>query len=348
VPAVAFGRRLVASSSARRNVCVSVAIIVVADADSDTMKFWTYRFSPTIDGRTYQVSVEARLTGSRVVASDGSLQAEDDLGYFREPYRMQQVSLPSPAGELLFEVAPRTWYSYGLRVSRGGQVLHQSHADPFAYFGKLAPRMAQQGAGGQADVDFMRLKKNAPAIVTDVALGVLFFIAAKLSDLRTAALVAAAAGIALYGVQWLLNRVFDRLQRPRIDLLGGLAMFGIVMLLLSAGFSWAFDSERAVQLKSTYLGMLGAGFFALDAARGATYLGKRLALYLAYRDIDTVRLAWRFAAVGATMALVNAGLVFTVSKDLWLYYNLWGDMLLAIGLSMWAIEGSRRSVLVTR
>lgn len=193
------------------------------------------------------------------------------------------------------------------------------------------------------DVDLGRLRRNAPAIVTDLALGLLFFVAAKLSDLRTAALVAAGAGIASYGLQWLLNRVLDRLQRSRIDLLGGLALFGIVMLLVSAGFSWLFDSELAVQLKATYLGLIGAGFFALDAWRGAPYLGPRLALYIAYNDIDPRRLAWSFAAVGAVMAGVNAVLALTVSKDLWLYYSVWGDMLLAVGLSMWAIERARRT-----
>jgi intracellular septation protein A len=202
--------------------------------------------------------------------------------------------------------------------------------------------MAEQAGAPASGEDYDKLKRNAPAIIADIALGVLFFIAAKLSDLRTAALVAAGAGIALYGVQWVLNRVFDRLQRPRIDLLGGLAMFGIVMLLISAGFSWLFDSERAVQLKSTYLGLLAAGFFAIDAWRGAPYLGQRLALYIAYNDIDPQRLAFGFAIVGAAMALVNAVLVFTLSKDGWLHYNLWGDMLLAIGLSMWAIERARR------
>jgi intracellular septation protein A len=205
-----------------------------------------------------------------------------------------------------------------------------------------SPPPTPAGAPRSDDVDLARLRRNAPAIATDLALGLLFFVAAKLTDLRTAALIAAGAGIALYGVQWVLNRVFDRLQRPRIDLLGGLAMFGIVMLLISAAFSWYFDSERAVQLKSTYLGLLAASFFAIDAWRGAPYLGKRLALYIAYNDIDPQRLAFGFATVGAAMALVNAALVFTVSKDVWLYYNLWGDMLLAIGLSMWAIERSRR------
>lgn len=205
---------------------------------------------------------------------------------------------------------------------------------------------AHQGAArepARGDVDLGRLRRNAPAIVTDLALGLLFFVAAKLTDLRTAALVAAGAGIALYGVQWLLNRVLDRLRRSRIDLLGGLALFGIVMLLISAGFSWLFDSELAVQLKATWLGLTGAGFFALDAWRGAPYLGPRLALYIAYNDIDPRRLAWGFAAVGAVMAAVNAALALTVSKDLWLYYSVWGDMLLAVGLSMWVIERARRT-----
>jgi len=207
----------------------------------------------------------------------------------------------------------------------------------------MSGRATGPGVGARPDgVDMERLRRNAPAIVTDLALGLLFFVAARLSDLRTAALVAAGAGIVLYGVQWALNRLFDRLQRPRIDLLGGLAMFGIVMLLISAGFSWYFDTERAVQLKSTCLGLLGAAFFALDAARGAPYLGKRLSLYIAYNDVDSVQLARGFAAVGAAMALINAALVYSISKDLWLYYSLWGDMFIAVVLSMWAIERSRR------
>lgn len=199
----------------------------------------------------------------------------------------------------------------------------------------------QASSGSSSEIDMDRLRRNAPAIATDIALGVLFFIVAKLTDLRTAALVAAGTGLSLYGVQWVLNRVRDRLQRPRIDLLGGLAMFGVLMLLLSAGFAWLFDSDLAVQLKATYLGLLGASFFAIDAWRGAPYLGKRLALYIAYKDIDPRQLAARFALVGAIMAAVNAAIALSFSKDTWLCYTVWGDMVLAVVLSMWAIEHAR-------
>lgn len=306
------------------------------------MTLWTYRFRPQIDGCAYNVQLKSALTSSHLTVSDGTTTREDTLHYYQEPYRLQQVAL----GDLVFETGPRNWLSVGLRVRRGDDVLHQSHPDPFAFLPQMQKMTARKTQRDDPNVDMGKMKKNAPAIATDIALGVLFFVTAKLSDLRTAALVAAGVGIALYGVQWVLNRVFDRLGRPRLDLLGGLAMFGIVMLLISAAFSWYFDSERAVQLKSTYLGLLAASFFAIDAWRGAPYLGKRLALYIAYNDIDPQRLASGFAIVGAAMALVNAALVFTISKDWWLYYNLWGDMLLAVGLSMWAIERARRPAAV--
>ncbi|MCU0938798.1 MAG: hypothetical protein MUC86_06555, partial [Burkholderiaceae bacterium] len=69
-----------------------------------------------------------------------------------------------------------------------------------------SPPPTPAGAPRSDDVDLARLRRNAPAIATDLALGLLFFVAAKLTDLRTAALIAAGAGIALYGVQWVLNR----------------------------------------------------------------------------------------------------------------------------------------------
>jgi len=177
-----------------------------------------------------------------------------------------------------------------------------------------------------------QFSRNKYSIGVDIGIGALFFILVKLTDdLPLSALVTAGAGLAVVVAQ----------RFVKVDLLGGLAIFGIVMQLISAGFSWLFDSELAVQLKSTYLGLLGAAFFALDALRGGRYLGRRLSLYVAYDDIDVRKLAWSFAAVGAVMALVNAAIALMFSKDAWLWYTLWGDMVLAVGLSMWAIQRAR-------
>ena len=300
------------------------------------MPLWTYRWQPLVDGERHELRLECSYGLWRAVLRvDGVDVAEDRVAFKDEPARLLTLRRPTAAGELLFELGPRTWFAFGLRVSRAGQVLEQTHPQPFAYLPTLQ-RMTS--ADPAADTD--KLKRNAPAILTDIALGVLFFVAAKLTDLRSAALIAAGAGIALYGVQWVLDRVLAR----KVDLLGGLALFGIVMLLISAGFSWLFDSELAVQLKSTCLGLLVAAFFAVDGWRGGTYLGQRLSLYLAYNDIDPQRLAWSFAGVGLVMALLNALVALSFSEDVWLWYTLWGDLVIAMGLGLWAINRARGSV----
>lgn len=306
------------------------------------MKLWTYRWKMEHEGRHFDVRLSAATDASTAtVHVNGSIAATDVQHYQREPYRLHALVMLLDGREYRFEIGARSWWTYGLRASVDGAVFYRSHDEPFAAMARVqamhAKALAKRGQS-RDDVDLGKLKRNAPAIVTDIALGVLFFVVAKLTDLRTAALVAAGVGLALYPLQWLLNRF---MSKP-IDLLGGLALFGIFMLLISAGFSWWFDSELAVQLKSTYLGLLGASFFAIDAARGAPYLGKRLALYMAYNDIDPQRLAWSFAAIGAVMAAVNAAIALIFSKDVWLWYSLWGDLALAMGLAMWVLPKARR------
>lgn len=306
------------------------------------MKIWTYHWRVAHDGRTFYIRLRYDTQFGEATVRIGDVPlATDRLTWLDEPFRIQTMVVQLESREYRFEIGPRSMATYGLRVSCDGQIVFQSHDEPFAAFEKVRDMFARTIAArrrGNQDVDLGKFKRNAPAILTDIALGVLFFVVAKLTDLRTAALVAAGAGLALYPIQWLLNRLLAN----KLDLLGGLAMFGIVMLLISAGFSWLFDSELAVQLKSTYLGLLGATFFAIDAARGAPYLGKRLALYLAYNDIDPQRLAWIFAAIGAAMAAVNAAVALVFSKDVWLWYSLWGDLILAMGLAMWALPKARR------
>lgn len=187
--------------------------------------------------------------------------------------------------------------------------------------------------------DLARLKANAPAIATDVALGLLFFVLGKWVDLRTAAWVTAAVGLALLPVQWAINRWSPR----RLDLLGGMALFGVAMMLLSAGFAWYFDSDLAVQLKASVIGGIGAACFAVDALLGrGKWLGERMKTYLVYDDVDARRLAAGMGAAGACMAIVNLAVALLASKDAWLWYTLWGDMLLVLLLAQLAIQWSRR------
>jgi intracellular septation protein A len=71
-------------------------------------------------------------------------------------------------------------------------------------------------------------------------------------------------------------------------------------------------------------------------------MARRMATYLAYRDLNLRRLAVAMAGIGATMASVNLAVALNFSKDTWLYYTTWGDMVLVIVLTQYAINWARR------
>ncbi len=173
-------------------------------------------------------------------------------------------------------------------------------------------------------------QRNKPSIYADLALGLLFIVVAKLSNLTTAALVGAAAGLLLVVVQ----------RFVRVDLLGGLAMFGVVMLLVSAAFSLVFQDDGLVKLKGTILGLFTTALFLGDGLlnRGR-YFGRRLARYVMQPVVEQ-RLAIGLGGIGALMAGVNWGVATNFSTDVWLAYNSIGDiglsMLLFLGVLRWA------------
>ncbi|MFM8863965.1 MAG: septation protein IspZ [Limnohabitans sp.] len=304
------------------------------------MKLWTYRFKPVIDGQPVKVALETSFFWSRLVVQalpDGAVLV-DRQDYGREAYRLHEVRVPATEGPLRVLAGPRTAWSYGVKVLRGDETRWQSHEHPHAYLPRMQAMMTSR-QDGQPAIDTQAWRRNAPAIATDIALGLLFFIVGKLSDLRTAALVTAAVGLALVPLQWLIHRFANR----RIDLLGGLALYGVVMMLLSAGFSWYFDSERAVQLKATVLGGIGAAVFALDACLGGRWMAQRLATYLAYRDLNLVRLSAGMAATGLVMAGLNLAVALLFSKDFWLYYTTWADLLIVIVMTQAVVHWARRS-----
>ncbi len=310
------------------------------DLPPEPMKLWTYRFKPLIDGQPLKIDLESAFTWSRLVVvphGQGASNAlTDRQDFFKDRYRLHELEVPSIGGPVRVQVGPRNSWSYGAKVVRGDQVLWQSHEQPHAYLGKMQDMMTSR-QDGKPVMEAGTLKRNAPAIITDIALGLLFFVIGKTSDLRTAALVTAAVGLSLVPIQWLINRYAPR----KIDLLGGLALFGVAMMLLSAGFSWYYESEFAVQLKATIMGSIGATAFAVDALFGGRYMARRLATYLAYRDLKMQRLSIGMALCGYTMAGINLFVALNFSKDTWLYYTTWGDFIVVILLTQWAINWAR-------
>lgn len=174
-----------------------------------------------------------------------------------------------------------------------------------------------------------KLKKNGPSLAVDIALGFIFFFVAKWTDLTTAALVGAGAGLTLVVVQQFVKSV---------DLLGGLAVFGIVMLLLSAGYALVFRDEELIQMRTSIMGALAAVLYLIDGALGGKYLGKRTAKYMFMPNIVPQRLALALGGISLFMAALNWGVVRLFSKDIWLYYTTFGDFFVAVVLFMIAVR----------
>lgn len=172
-------------------------------------------------------------------------------------------------------------------------------------------------------------QRNKWTLATDLGMAVLFFVVGKMSEsLVTPALVCAGAGLLLIIVQ----------RFVKVDLLGGLALFGVAVLCVSAAFAWYFQDDWAVKMRSTIVGGAVAVVMYADALfnRGG-YFGGRLARFMP-NPIDTRRMAAGLATLGVVMALLNWGVAKFLSKDTWLLYTSFGDTVISVLLAMAVIR----------
>lgn len=165
--------------------------------------------------------------------------------------------------------------------------------------------------------------RNKYSLYVDIGIAILFFALAKLTDdLPFSALVTAGAGLSVVVVQ----------RFVKVDLLAGLALFGVFMLLVSAAFSYAFDSDWAVKMKSTLLGGVVAMLMYADAfLNRGHYFGGRLARFMP-APIVPQRMAVGMATLGVVMAAVNYAVASWFSTDVWLYYTSFGDLIVTMVL----------------
>lgn len=178
-----------------------------------------------------------------------------------------------------------------------------------------------------------QFQRNKWTLATDLGMALLFFVVGKMSEsLVTPALVCASAGLVLIVVQ----------RFVKVDLLGGLALFGVAVLLVSATFAWFFQDDWAVKMRSTIVGGAVAAVMFADAVfnRG-DYFGGRLARFMP-NPIDHRRMAAGLATLGVVMAAVNWGVAKFFSKDVWLAYTSFGDIVLSVLLAMTVIRFAER------
>ena len=178
-----------------------------------------------------------------------------------------------------------------------------------------------------------RQKELRPSIIIDISFGVLFFFVAREFGLVTAALTGAAATLVLFAVQ----------PFTKHNLLGGFAVFGVIMSLISAGIAWGFQDDLAIKLRGTFMACIAASFALYDGfvLKGG-YLGKRMAMYMeGLGQINPQRAS--FALAGATLLLmmIDTPLAFILTTDQWIWYNAFFDNIIAIPIILGAMLMAR-------
>jgi len=295
-----------------------------------------YRRRFTLDEVPCEVVVQADMQGMHSeLRVAGEVQASDftpTLG--PDATRNHHLSGTFANGEM-FEVEAGyiSWVNVGIAVRRGAQFVHESHPGRRIAYPKRAAKLASDPC-----TDMSRYKANRVPIAVDIVLGILFFVVAKLTDLSTAAIIGAAIGLALVVVQ----------RFVKVDLLGGLAMFGVIMLLISAGLAILFQDDMAVKLRETIVGTISAVLFLGDGLLGGNRLGKGMARYLPYTDIDTGRLAIGMGILGLVTAGLNYGVAKLASTDVWLFYTTFVDFFLVILMIMLVFRYARGQLFPVR
>ena len=282
------------------------------------------------------VLIDSRMSGMFTqLWVDGTLLAEDRTPVTGpEAVRNHRLSGSLADGRRIeVEAGYINWWNAGIAVRVEGELVHESHPGRrIAYPERLAKAVSEKNEAGDPSYDPAKLKRNKVPIIVDIVTGLLFFVVAKLTDLKTAALVGAAVGLGLVVVQ----------RFVRVDLIGGMALFGVFLLLLSAGFALVFEDEEIIKQRSTVVGLIGAACFLFDGlVLKGRKLGAALDRYMAYTDINHRRLAIGMGLVGLVMAAGNTIVAWLFSTDVWLIYTTFLDIPLSMGLVLWAIQWSR-------
>ncbi|MGA0151331.1 MAG: hypothetical protein ACO3JR_06600, partial [Luminiphilus sp.] len=204
------------------------------------MRVWTY-IRP-FEYRGLDCVVEVTLTLKETISRlfvDNELVDEQSLAYSAGAITFVHP-LPSVSSQTArVKAGYYNWWNIGIAVIEEGGIVYESHPGRDVHYGEaLAKKMlgldAESGDSAaakmrsMAEINQNKWQRNKYSVYADLALGALFFIVGKVTgDLALAAIVGAGGGLALVVAQ----------RFVKVDLLGGFAVFGTIMLLISAAFS---------------------------------------------------------------------------------------------------------------
>ena len=297
------------------------------------MRIWTYLRPFSFRDVDYVVEVSLTFTKTFSRLFRGKELLDEQSVHHMDGIQTFVHALPADAGEdTRVEVGYVSWWSVGIAVLQGEDTLYESHPGKNVRFAEgmmqgSAPSPSNDGSSDPAssglDIGQMiesnqsKWERNKYSIYADMALGALFFLVGKFTeDLALAAIIGAAAGLALVVVQ----------RFVKVDLLGGFAVFGTIMLLISAGFSLALQDDYWVQMKSTVLGIFTASLFMIDGVvRQGAYFGARIERYMPI-PLHHGRIATGISLTGLVMAYGNYLVAENFSEDFWLTYTTFLDI----------------------
>lgn len=287
------------------------------------MALWTYVRPFLIDNEHFEVKFSFTLAGYQSTLLRNGELLEELTGSLSD-VQVVQHTLPATQShpETIVSVGYFNWYNVGIEVRQNAQLVYASHPDQDIHF---AVKKIQTMNGVNSFEEMERKnqeqaekwQKNKYALLADVILGAAFFIVAKVTgDLTLAAFVGITLGLLLVVVQ----------RFVKVDLLGGFAVFGTLMLLISAVLSLIFQSEYFVQIKGTIMGLIGASIFLTDGIlRKGQYFAPRFERFLS-GPIRAQFFVVGLGLIGLSMAGVNYLVATYLSEDTWLTYSTFLDM----------------------
>ena len=303
------------------------------------MRIWTYLRPFSHHGVDYTLEVFFTFTKtfSRLFRGNELLD-EQSVHHVDEIQTLVHNLANDEVEDARVEVDYVSWWSVGIAVIQGEDTVYESHPGKNVRFAEgmmqgSAPSPANDESSDPAspglDIGQMiesnqsKWQRNKYSIYADLALGALFYLVGKFTeDLALAAIVGAGAGLALVVLQ----------RFVKVDLLGGFAVFGTIMLVISAAFSLALQDDYWVQMKGTVLGLLTASVFMIDGVlRQGAYFGARMERYMPL-PLHHNRIAVGMSGLGIVMALANYYVAENFSEDFWLTWTTFLDMPLSIGL----------------
>lgn len=309
------------------------------------MRVWTY-IRP-FEYRGLDCVVEVTLTLKETISRlfvDNELVDEQSLAYSAGAITFVHP-LPSVSSQTArVKAGYYNWWNIGIAVIEEGGIVYESHPGRDVHYGEaLAKKMlgldAESGDSAaakmrsMAEINQNKWQRNKYSVYADLALGALFFIVGKVTgDLALAAIVGAGGGLALVVAQ----------RFVKVDLLGGFAVFGTIMLLISAAFSLVLQDDYWVQMKSTILGLFTASIFMADGLlRRGSYFGARIERYMPL-PLHHDRIAVGMSLTGIIMAGANYLVAENFSEDFWLTWTTFLDLPVGMALFYSVVYWARK------